>query len=332
MGARVTSHEVARLAGVSQPTVSRALRNAPGVSSPTRARVLEAARRLSYIPSDSARALSTRRTRRIAVVAEELTNPFYPELVEPLRARLATEGYHTVLVTDRSPYPVSVEALTDGSYDGVILCTVGRRSALPRGLSAQKVPHVLVNRMLDVPESSGCCFANAAGAGTVATLLADLGHTRIGAVHGPSEFSTGVQRATGLQAALRRRRLYVPRERVRRVPFTYEDGRRAARDLLQRPEPPTALACGNDVLAIGALAAAAELGLRVPEDLTVVGFDDIPMASWGMIGLTTVRCDRQAMASASVDLLLAALIGSPARQVTLPVSLVHRATHAVPAG
>ena len=328
----MTSHDVARLAGVSQPTVSRALRNTPGVSAPTKARVLAAAQQLAYIPSDSARALATRRTHRIAVVAEELTNPFYPELVEPLRGRLAVEGYHTVLVTDRPPYPVSAEALTDGSYDGVVLCTVGRRSVLPRQLSARRIPHVLVNRMLDVPESSGCSFANAAGAGQVATLLAGLGHSRIGAVHGPSGFSTGIQRANGLQTALRRRGLYLRREHVRRVPFSYESGFKAARDLLSQPTPPTALACGNDVLAIGALAAAAELGLRVPEELTVVGFDDIPMASWGMVRLTTVRCDRQAMASASVDLLLAALAGSPARQVILPVSLVHRATHAVPGG
>jgi LacI family transcriptional regulator len=327
MNKRVTSHDVARLAGVSQPTVSRALRNLPGTSVETRSRVLAAAHHLAYVPSTSGRTLSTRRTRRIAIVAEELTNPFYPQLVEPLRHHLAEHGYGCVLVTERSSGSLTVDDLADGSYDGVALCTVSRTSSLPRDLTERGVPHVLVNRVLDVPESSSCSFDNRAGARELGRLVARLGHVRVGAIQGPTEFSTGRQRAVGLREGLREHGLHVRRELTRRVRYTYEGGFRAAQDLLTHAVPPTALFCGNDVVAIGALAAAGMLGIRVPEQLSIVGFDDIDMAGWGMIGLTTIRCDLEALAREAVTLLQQAIDGAPARQVVLPIALERRRTH-----
>lgn len=289
--------------------------------------MLAAAHELSYIPSESGRVLSTRTRRRIAVVAEELTNPFYPELLEPLRQRLADHDYRTVLVADRGSDPVRLEALADGSYDGVVLCTVSRRSTLPRDLTERGVPHVLVNRTLDHPESSSCAFDNIGGARALGRLLHGLGHERVGAIQGPTEYSTGRDRAVGLSQALRAAGIRIRRQHVRRVAYTYEDGFRAATDVLRAPEPPTALFCANDVVAIGALAAARATGLRVPEELTVVGFDDIPMAGWGMVALTTMRCDVRALAEAAIDLLLESLQGRPARQVTVPTVLVARASH-----
>ena len=152
---QVTSFEVARLAGVSQPTVSRALRNLPGASPETRARVMAAARELSYIPSASGRVLSTSRTRRVAVVVEELTNPYYPQLVEPLRRELAEHGLRMVLVTHTEQGPVGVTELADGSYDGAILTTTERRSSLPRDLTERGIPHVLANRTSTCPSHPG---------------------------------------------------------------------------------------------------------------------------------------------------------------------------------
>lgn len=154
MAKTVTGHDVARLAGVSQATVSRALRNLPGTSPRTRAAVLAAAEALNYLPSDSGRALSTRRTRRVAVVVAELTNPYYPELVEPLRQALLAHDLRTVLVSDRperSDHGALVDQLADGSYDSVILTTTTRDSTLPRDLTEREVPHVLVNRVLTTP-------------------------------------------------------------------------------------------------------------------------------------------------------------------------------------
>jgi DNA-binding LacI/PurR family transcriptional regulator len=327
----VTGFDVAKRAGVSQPTVSRALRNLPGTSAATRERVLAAALDLNYIPSASGRTLSTRTTQRVAIVAEQLTNPFYPELVEPLRNALGEHGYRAVLVADRPDDPVTTDALADGSYDGVLLCTVTRRSTLPRDLTERGIAHVLVNRILDVPESSSCSFDNVTGGRLVGDFLCQHGHRRIGALHGTVDNSTARDRALGLRSALRGHGLHVRRTHLRRVPFSYDAGYRGAVNLLDRPDRPSALFCGNDVIAIGALSAAKALRINVPEDLTIVGFDDIGAAGWGTVDLTTVQCDRDELARVSVELLLRAIDGAePEQRVIAPTGLIPRGTHGRP--
>lgn len=330
MARKVTSFDVARRAGVSQPTVSRTLRNLPGASPATRQRVLAAAKELSYLPSDSGRALSTRSTRRVAVVSEELTNPFYSELVQPLGRFLAAQDLRAVLITDSDGRGVDVDVLADGSYDGVILTTTRRRSALPRDLTERGIPHVLVNRTLDDAESPSCCPDNADGARQVSDLLAQLGHRRVASIQGPSDTSTGKQRAQALRAGLRRHQIPLPRAMVRPAPFDHDAGCRAALELLEQDPRPTAIVCGNDVLALGALSAARALGIRVPDDLTVIGFDDIRLASWPLVDLTTVRCDLEAMAATAVEMLQSQILGGAQRAATVrqPVSLVLRGTHA----
>ncbi|MEV5676700.1 LacI family DNA-binding transcriptional regulator [Streptomyces sp. NBC_00341] len=326
---KVNSFDVARLAGVSQPTVSRALRNLPGTSSQTREKVLRAAAELSYIPSDSGRSLSTQSTRRIAVVSEDLTNPYYPELVEPLRRRLADHGLRTVVVSDSVQRAVGLDVLADGSYDAVVLTTCERRSSLPRDLTERGIPHVLVNRVLDVAESHSCSVDNRGGTAAVAGLVADMGHRRVGAVLGPVATSTGRERAEALRDGLRARGVHLRRDMVRRTSFGHDPGRDAAHELLSREDRPTAIVCGNDVIALGVLSAARQLGIAVPEQLTVVGFDDIPMAGWAIADLTTVRCDLEALAAAAVDLLLTELAspGLPPVEQRIPVTLVLRGTH-----
>ncbi|MFG1926042.1 LacI family DNA-binding transcriptional regulator [Cryptosporangium sp. NPDC048952] len=346
----VTGFDVARLAGVTQPTVSRALRNVPGVSPETRRKVLEAAARLSYVPSDMGRALSTRVNHRVAVVAPELDNPYYPQLVEPLRRELAERGMRTVLVTDGD-----LDDLADGSYDGVVLTTTRRRSTLPRDLTERGIPHVLANRVLDVPESNGVTIDNVYGAYAVADLLVSLGHETIGMVAGPVDTSTGRERADGVRRRLRSHGVRMRREHVRRCAFDHDAALAAARSLLSRPEGPsaigghsevlavggrpelptavggrpTAVVCGNDVIALGVLSAAAELGIEVPAQLTVIGFDDIPMAGWPLVGLTTMRCDLPFLAARAVELLMAAIAAptTPPEVIRLRPELVLRRTH-----
>ena len=332
MAKRVTGHDVARLAGVTQATVSRALRNLPGTAPGTRDRVLRAAAELAYIPSESARSLSSTRSRRVAVVSDALTNPYYPQLVEPIRRHLGERGLQMVLVTEAAlpgGRAVSLEALADGSYDGVILTTTTRRSTLPRDLTERAIPHVLVNRVLDVPESPGCTVDNAGGVALVVDLLVRLGHRKIAAVQGPTDTSTGRERALALRSGLRRHSMPLPRALVRRSAFDHDSAMAAAVTLLERPERPTAIVGANDVIALGVLSAAQATGVRVPQDLTVVGFDDIPMAGWPLVGLTTVHCDLEALARLSVDLLTRQIEGATVRAATrrIAVSLVERDTH-----
>ena len=337
MNGSPTSKEVARLAGVSQPTVSRALRNLPGTSPATRDRVAAAAQQLGYVASDRGRALATRRSRRVAVVTEELTNPFYPQLVEPIRRGLRGLGYTSALVTAPDGIDLQVAELADGSYDGVVLLTTKRHSSLPRELTERGVPHVLCNRILDRPESPACAVDNRGGTRAVADLLARLGHVEVSAVHGPTDTSTGQERAEGLRIGLRAHGLNLRRDRVVRGPFSHEAGRRAGRALMAMEGRPTAIVCGNDVLAMGVLSAARELGLSVPDELTVVGFDDIDMASWPLVDLTTVRCDLGEVARLTIELLADgmnesdSLAGRSApRTVRVPSSLVMRGTHGAP--
>ena len=221
------------------------------------------------------------------------------------------------------------DELADGSYDGAVLTTTRRRSSLPRDLSERGIPHVLVNRTLDDPESPSCEVDNAAGARAVAALLADLGHWRIGSIQGPVETSTGRDRALALRLGLRNAGISLPRSLVRRVSFTHDAGYSAAHELLAHDERPTAIACGNDVIALGVLSAARSLALRVPEDLTVIGFDDIPAAAWALADLTTVHCDLRMLAETAVELLLAEM-RSPGQVPIVhrqAVRLVLRATH-----
>lgn len=325
----VTSFDVAALAGVSQPTVSRALRNLPGVSTDTRRRVMAAASKLSYVASDSGRILSTQRTQRVAVVSAELTNPYYPELVEPMRERLHDRGYRMAIVASTGDDALDVEVLADGSYDGVILTTTTRRSRLPRDLTERGIPHVLANRVLDEPEAHSCAVDNEAGAALVCDLLHELGHSAVASIQGPVDTSTAREREIAMQHGMRRLGIPVKRSLSLRAAFTHESAMQAATALLTSGSRPTAIVCGNDVQALGALSAARVLGIGVPEELTVIGFDDIAISAWPHVGLTTVRCDLDSLASGAVDLLLQQIDhpGQDAIVRRFPVRLVLRSTH-----
>ena len=153
-------------------------------------------------------------------------------------------------------------------------------------------------------------------------------------MHGPVDTSTGRERALGLPGR-HRHRLHVRRELIRRTAFSHDAGRAAAAELLSLPEPPTALVCGNDVIALGALSAAREAGVRVPEDLTVIGFDDIPMAGWPLVALTTMHCDLAGMARIAVELLLDRIACGTDGELKvhrLVPTLVKRGTHGPPRG
>jgi LacI family transcriptional regulator, galactose operon repressor len=252
-------------------------------------------------------------------------------LVEPVRRYLAAHDLRTVVVTESAPGPLSLEALADGSYDGAVLTTTERHSALPRDLTERGIPHVLVNRVLNQPESSSYAVDNAGGSYAIADLLAELGHVRIASLQGPVATSTGRERAEGLRRGLAAHGIRIPRRLVRRIAFTHDDGYRAALELLQNPDRPSAIVCGNDVIALGALSAARHLGVLVPSQLTVAGFDDIALAGWPFVQLTTVRCDLDHLAQLAVERLVEQIADPSLPPIVsrLPVTLVRRGTHAV---
>lgn len=333
---RPTSHDVARLAGVTQPTVSRALRDDPRVSEETRRRVREAAAQLSYVPSRRGQSLSTQTTGQVALVVGDLGNPFYMEAVEHLHAAFGEHGRQVVVLTEPPDRPMRADALLDGSVDGAILTTTTLGSRLPGDLAARGLPVALFNRALD-GETEGvdvCASDNATAARAVAAEIAGLGHTRVAAILGPAETSTGRDRGAGFRAGLAAAGLSLPAARERRGAFAYDTGHEHLRSLWSARERPTALFCANDVIALGALSAAHALGIAVPGELTVIGFDDIQMAGWDVFGLTTVRQDLRAMARLTAELLLDRIADPqrPARRRTVPTAIVHRGSHGPPPG
>ncbi|MCP2279678.1 LacI family DNA-binding transcriptional regulator [Nocardia amikacinitolerans] len=329
----VTSIDVAKRAGVSQATVSRALRDQRGTSEATRQHVRAVARELGYVPLQSGRSLSTSRSRRIGIVVGELTNPFYGALVAPIVRELDTRGYLGVLLHDADIREPDSTPIFDGSFDGVLLTTTSD-SRLADEIERRGIPYCLINREItgrrpisaDVPD-------NAHGAELVADLLTELGHTDIGVVAGPATTSTGSERLRAFRDALARRGIALHPDAVREVPSTIDDGCAALRDILATRPGLTAVFCANDVLAIGALEAAAQAALAVPEQLTVIGFDDIPLARLRAFDLTTVAVDLTALARKATEHLLDRVEDpqvEPRRRVH-EVRLVRRGTHAAPA-
>lgn len=330
----VTSHDVARLAGVSQPTVSRALRGDLRVSAPTRDRIAAAAATLGYVPSERGRSLATRSTRQVAMVTD-LDNPSYPSLVAPLHDTLSAGGYRMVLLAERGDEKDSYGRLFDGSIDGAILTTPLLQSSLAAGLAGRGIPFVQLNRSSDVVDADFVIADNHAGGRSVAQLLLGLGHRRLGAVLGPAHVSSSRGREAGFLAAVDARNTAHPADAasvalVRSEAFTYAAGVAGFADLMGRAHRPTAVFCANDMMAIGALNAARELGLDVPRDVSVVGFDDIAMAGWPCFRLTTVDATMPDMARRAAEVLLARMAGQVDRPVqeTFPTRLVERDTHA----
>lgn len=326
----VTSREVARLAGVSQPTVSRALRGDGRIADATRARIERAAKELGYVPSELGRSLSTLSTRQIAMVAD-LENPLYPSLVGPLHDRFAEHGYRMVLLAARGDDQVTYARLLDSSVDAAVLTTSLLKSSLSKLLIERGLPFVELNRRSGLAGAVSLTADNSFGAAACAQLLLDLGHRRIGAIFGPKRTSTGRDRETGFRRALGRAGLTLADEHVTRGTFAYDDGASGFAQLMSTADPPTAIFCGNDMVAVGALNQALQMNIAVPEQVSVVGFDDLTIASWPCFQITTVRVDLSSMARAAADVVVAQLTQTPvAAAVKYPTELVLRRTHGVP--
>ncbi len=300
----VTSRDVARLAGVSQPTVSRALRDDARVSDETKSRVRDAARLLGYVPSEAGRALSSGRTRRIGLLLTDVDNQFYSHIIAPVHRELEQLGYQLMLHTESADNDSVAERLIANGLDGVILATTLMESVAPVRLKDRGLPFVYFNRTGSFVDADAAIVDPMPGYAAAVTRAAELGHRRIGAVLGPSNTSTAQGRESALRAALTTSGLSLSERDVRRGRYSASAGEAAAAELLEQPDPPTLLFCGNDVVAYGALNAAHRAGLSVPRDVSVIGFDDLPEAEWPIIDLATIGFDIAGMARAAADLIV----------------------------
>lgn len=326
-----TIRDVARDAGVSVATVSRVL-NEDTVGYPvadrTRRKVLAAIEKLRYRPNQMARGLLQRRTGVIALVVPDISNPYYPELSRGLEDMAHEHGYRLMFCsTDRDPDKARthIEALLAARVDGIVVAGGGDEVQLtPETADEYRTKVVYLGRRS--ARFSSVRVDNEGAAKTAVEHLIVLGHSRIGVVTGPKESATVRDRVQGYQAALAAHRLPADDALVQAGDFTEAGGYDAAKRLLSGPRP-TAIFATNDRMAVGVLAAAADRGLEVPGDLALVGFDDVPMASYLRPALTTVSVSALQLGSEAMRLMLELLEGSTKRKrVLVKTSLVIRAS------
>ena len=324
----VTSLDVARLAQVSQSAVSRTYTPGASVSEVTRAKVEDAARKLGYRPNAIARSLITRRSRMIAVVMSYLDNQFYPVVLEKISQRLQREGYHVLLfIADTREVDSVLSDILQYQVDGLVLASTSLSSALALRCSEAGIPVVLFNRT--ARESQNCSSVtsdNYEGGRLVARHLVETGHERIAFIAGTEDSSTNLDRERGFLDSLTEhgRRCF-----ARAVGnYDFEQAKTAARHLFSgsASNRPDAVFVANDHMAIAVMdTLRTELGLRIPLDLSVVGFDNVRQAAWGSYQLTSVEQDADAMIEASTQLLLNQIDGSvQSSSVVLPARLVVR--------
>lgn len=301
---RATSVDVARLAGVSQSAVSRCFTPGASVSEKTRSKILAAAQRLDYAPNAIARTLISGRSRIVGVVLPNITNLFYPEVLHELSLRLQAAGLRVLLFN--VPYGQQIDDVMPDvlqyQVDGII--TSARCSAaVGADCRRRGVPIVFYNREFpDLPGNSVKCN-QVAGAARLADLLIDAGHQRIGMIAGPDNSPTAHDRERGFTERLRARGANLCARAGGE--FLYDIARAAARSMLSQRRRPDALFCANDTMAFGAIDAARhDVGLSVPGDVSIVGFDDSGPSRWRGYDLTTVRQPIEAMTAAAVELLV----------------------------
>jgi LacI family transcriptional regulator len=330
---RVTMADVARKVGVSVMTVSRVVNNKGDVSEETRQRVLDAIQQLGYRPSAIARSLATRRTGTLGLVIPDVANPFFAEVARGVEHVAYAEGYNVFLCnTDEDPRRELdiLESLEEKRVDGIVLCSSRLENGHLRAVAESHEAVVLVNRRLEIDENpvAAVLVDDVAGGGIATRHLLSRGHSAIGFLSGPPGSRSGRGRVQGYRQSLRKAGIAIKPGWLRACAPVAEAGRQAAHALLGAHPEITGLLCYNDLVAVGALKACSARGCSVPDDLAVVGFDDIPLAELVTPALTTCRIPRHELGVRAVRLLLEQIEGSMDghKEIVLHPSLVVRAS------
>ena len=303
---KITSMEVAKLAGVSQSAVSRVFTPGASSSKKTNELVRKAAAELGYRPNVLARSLITGKSRMIGLVVAYLDNYFYPEALELLSSALQKKGYHVLIFMSgnkEGDIADAVDEILDYQVDGIIAASVSMSSDLAKRCTSAGVPVVLFNRTQDDDRLSAVTSDNFQGGQKVARFLLAGGHKRIGYIAGWEGASTQRDREKGFTEELVRNGQELYAREVGN--FNSDEARQAARKMFSKQNFPDAVFVANDAMAIAVIDVIRfELGLQVPEQVSVVGYDDVPISSWPAYDLTTVRQPANRMVAETVSILI----------------------------
>lgn len=302
-----TIKDVAKAADVSTSTVSHVINDTRPVSSETRQRVLEAINKLGYHPNRIASNLRSQKTDTIGVLLPNSANPFFAQVLAGIEDACYDADYNLILgnANNETGRELSyLNVLLSRQVDGVLLISTGAHVESVAMLSKHETPVVLVDRSADLDTLDEIFTDNEEGGRLAARYLLSLGHQRLACITGPSFLTPSARRVAGFRDALAEAGYAVADAHVVTGDFQHEGGYNAARQLLTTSEPPTAIFACNDLMAVGALSAAHDVGLSVPDDLSVIGYDDIPLASYTTPRLTTIHQPGHKIGELAVQTLL----------------------------
>ncbi len=325
----VTIKDVAHRAGVSFPTVSHVINETRFVSEELRARVHQAINELGYQPNAIARSLRCKKTQNIGMIIPDIAYPFLAEVARGVEDIGFEHGYNVILCDSNGALEreaAYIDLLQEKRVDGIILVAAGESSRHVETLIKLGMPVIVVDRELLGLEVDSVLADNPQGGYQATEYLIQLGHRRIGCITGPPDLSISSQRVSGYRQALERYSIPFCDELVVIGDFRHQEGYKAMRQLLALNEPPNAIFACNDIMAVGAICAAKDKGLGVPEDTAIIGFDDIALASFISPRLTTIAQPKYEMGAIAVKLLVERINekSQSFTKVILPVHLVVR--------
>jgi DNA-binding LacI/PurR family transcriptional regulator len=297
---------VAALAKVSIATVSRTINGSPAVSDRLSKRVWQAIEQLNYFPNTHARSLVSGRSRIFGIIVENITNPFFPELIQNFEEVAVAHGYEILVSSSNSDPAIlttCVRRMLERKVEGVAVLTFGEEEPVLDQLAHHDIPMVLAEFRLDDPKTSTIVLDYTTGVRAAVNHLVELGHRRIGFLAGPHKLHSAITRENDFRTAIDEAGLHVEPAWVIECDHTLRGGVTGFERLRALGSQPTAVLCSNDMTAIGVLRAAYMGGLRVPQDLSVIGLDDIDFAEFTLPPLTTIRLSRVDLARAAFDAL-----------------------------
>ena len=300
--------EIAKRAKVSTATVSRAINRVPTVNPQLAKRVWKVIEELGYYPNTQARALVSGRSRIFGLIVSEITNPFFPEIVQVFETIVVQHQYEILLtstVNDPKRMESSVRRMIERRVDGVAVMTFGMEEVLLEDLKLRKVPLVFVDVGPSRPHVSNIRIDYLHGIRQAVQHLAALRHQKIAFISGPLRLKSAMARQEAFVSSMQEIGLPVDPSLILEGDHTMEGGMEACAQLLARTDRPTAVLCSNDMTAIGVMRKSHEDGINVPQDLSVVGFDDIRLAQFVLPPLTTVQMSQSELARLAFNALLA---------------------------